>query len=74
MARTMRGACTGPVPGPYRHDFRRTAVRNPVNAGRRAGRDDDTGNKTRSVSDRDHIVSPGDLQEAARRLRAWVWA
>jgi hypothetical protein len=27
-----------------------------------------TGHKTRSVFDRYHIVSPGDLQEAARRL------
>ena len=27
-----------------------------------------TGHKTRSVFDRYHIVSPGDLQEAARKL------
>ena len=27
-----------------------------------------TGHKTRSVFDRYHIVSPGDLQEAARRM------
>ena len=27
-----------------------------------------TGHKTRSVFDRYHIVSPGDLQEATRRL------
>jgi hypothetical protein len=27
-----------------------------------------TGHKTRAVFDRYHIVSPGDLQEAARRL------
>ncbi len=27
-----------------------------------------TGHRTRSVFDRYHIVSPGDLQEAARRL------
>jgi hypothetical protein len=27
-----------------------------------------TGHKTRSVFDRYHIVSPGDLQEAARRI------
>ena len=29
-----------------------------------------TGHKTRAVFDRYHIVSPGDLQDAARRLEA----
>ncbi len=31
-----------------------------------------TGHKTRSVFDRYHIVSPGDLQEAARRMTGTI--
>jgi hypothetical protein len=68
--RDYRTACkrTG-VSGRLRHDFRRTAVRNLVNAGvaERVAMTI-TGHKTRDVFDRYHIVSPTDLKAAAQKL------
>ena len=67
---SWRSACSeAGVPGRIPHDFRRTAVRNLVRAGvpERVAMMM-TGHKTRAVFENYNIVSPGDLDEAARRL------
>jgi len=69
----LRACRAAGCPGMLRHDFRRTAVRNMVNAGvaERVAMQV-TGHRTRSVFDRYHIVSPSDLQDVARRLMGTI--
>jgi integrase len=67
----VKACMDGGVPGMLRHDFRRTAVRNLVASGvSEKVAMTITGHKTRSVFDRYHIVSDGDLREASRKLVA----
>jgi len=64
-----RACLEAEYPGMLRHARRRTAVRDMVNLGvpERVAMQV-TGHKTRSIVDRYHVMSPGDLQDVARRF------
>ena len=68
--KSWRRACVAAgYPHMLRHDFRRTAVRNMVNSGvSETVAMKVTGHRTRAVFDRYNIVSPTDLERAARLI------
>ena len=74
LKKVWKTACVkAGCPGMLRHDFRRTAVRNMVNLGvpeRVAIKV--SGHRSQTAFDRYHIVSPGDLQEVARKLTGTI--
>jgi integrase len=70
MSWSWRQACRrAGLSGKWKHDLWRTAVLDMVNAGvsERVAMQI-TGHRTRSTFDRYHIVSPGDLRDAARKM------
>lgn len=66
-AACLAAGCPGRIP----HDLRRSAVRNLIRAGvpERVAMHL-VGHKTRAMLDRYHIVAPGDLKDAARKIDA----